>query len=291
MQNWDDLRVFLSTARAGTSRAAAKHLGINQSTVLRRIQRLEERAGTRLFDRQPSGLVLTDSGAELVGLAVVIEDNIAAVDRRLQGRDTSLEGAIRLSMPDMMVGPTAPHLARFSEQYPRIEIDAFVDNDVVSLNHREADLVLRLGPSPPDELLGRRISPVPFAIYGSHDYLDGRDEHADPSSLDWVRWEESARDFPAERWIDSHVAPEQVRSRINTSLAHSELVAAGIGVGLQACYVGGADVRVRRLGGTIDFGLVLWLLTHADLMQTARVRALLRFLGDALTAERARFLG
>jgi len=291
MQNWDDLRVFLATARAGSSRGGARDLGVNQSTVSRRIGQLEQRTGVRLFDRLPSGFVLTEAGDELLALATEVEDRVALLDRRLQGRDVQLRGPVRLSLPDFAVQPTAPHLARFAAQYPQIELDVIVDNGYVNLTRREADLAMRLGTKAPEELHGRRVASVWTAPYGSKSYLAGRPRPLDLAALDWVRWDEVWRQLPPERWIDAHIPAERVRARVNTSLVHTELVAAGLGVGLKVCWSADADPRLQRAAPPQDFGLGLWLLTHEDLKRTARVRALLRFLGDALAAERGRFEG
>ena len=113
----------------------------------------------------------------------------------------------------------------------------------------------------------------------------------DLSQLDWIRWDEPWRGLPTERWISANIPNERVRARVNTSLASGELVALGVGVGFKLCYVGDSDPRLRRIGPPIDFGFGFWALTHRDLKRTARVRALLRFLGDALAAEADRFVG
>ena len=137
----------------------------------------------------------------------------------------------------------------------------------------------------------RRIGVLALAIYGSESYLQGRSRPIDPSAMDWVRWDETWRKIPPEAWIDANVAPEQIRARINTSFAMGELLAAGIGVGFHPCHLADPDPRFRRATPPFDFGLVLWLLTHEDLRNTARIRALMTHLGDELTAERARFAG
>ncbi len=291
MQNWDDLRVFLAAARAGSARGAARELGVNQSTISRRIAQLEQSSGVRLFDRRPGGLVLTEAGDELLALSSEVEERIAAVDRRLQGRDVQLRGVVGLSLPDFGIEAAAPHLARFAALYPEIELEVMVENDFVSLTHREADLALRLAIDPPAQLVGRRVASVWAAIYGSEGYLEGCARPIDPATLDWVRWDEPWRRIPPERWIAEHVPPERIRARINSSQAHRELVAGGLGVGLLACYTADADPRLHRAAAPVDFGLGLWLLTHEDLRRTVRVRTLLRFLGDALAAERPRFQG
>ena len=289
MNNWDDLRLFLATARAGSSRQAARELGINQSTVSRRIRKLEEHSGARLFDRRPGGLSLTEAGEELLALAGQVEDRVAVLDRRLHGRDETLRGPVRLTLPDMFVGEIAAPIARFGQRYPDIEVAVVTDNSNVRLTHREADLALRIAGTPPDQLVGRRIGPLQIAIYGARSVAHPED--IDPSALPWVRWEERWGFFPTERWLDSHVAPDQVRARVNSSHAQTELVAAGVGVAWQPCHAADQDARLVRLGEPTDFGLTLWLLTHEDLRKTARVMALMRFLGDALAAARGRGSG
>lgn len=291
MQSWDDIRIFLALARAGTSRAAADSLGVNQSTVSRRLARLEQDAGVRLFERLPGGLVLTAAGEELLASAEHIDDAVADLDRRLLGRDTQLRGRVRLSMPDFMVGPTAPILARLGARYPAITIELMVDNGYVDLTHREADLALRLSTSAPDQLVGRRLAPARAAIYGAPAYLDAQPQPLDPTRMDWLGWDEPWRGIPPERWMSANLEPHRVRARVNTNLALCELSAAGLGVAFQLCFTGDADPRLRRVGDPWDFGLSLWLLTHADLRSTARIRALMRGLGDALADQRAQLYG
>jgi DNA-binding transcriptional LysR family regulator len=291
MDNWDDLRLFLAMARSGSTRGGALQLGLNQSTVSRRLVQLEARTGVRLFDRSPSGLQLTDAGEELLGVAAEVEDRVADAERRLQGRDENLSGTVRLSMPDFAVAPAARPLAALSKRYPRIELQVMVDNGFVDLTHRQADLALRLAKEPPAHLIGRRIAPVRLAVYGSEAYLRDQPAPVDVTSLDWVGWDEPWRQVATEQWIAANVPADRVRVRVNTSLAMAALLAAGVGVGFKLCFNGDAHPQLRRAQAPRDFGFALWLLTHADLRGNARVRAVLRFLADALAKDRDRFIG
>jgi DNA-binding transcriptional LysR family regulator len=166
-----------------------------------------------------------------------------------------------------------------------------VDNGFVRLTHREADPVLRVAGGAPAALVGRRIAPVKMSVYGSTARLRGRPLPLDVVSEPWVRWDQTWRMVAIEQWIEGNVPPEHVRARVNTSLGISALVATGVGVAFMPCYVGDADPRFQRAAPIMDFGLSLWLLTHEDLRYTARVRVLLRFIGDALSGERGRFEG
>ncbi len=286
MHNWDDARLFLAIARYGTSRKAARGLGLNQSTVSRRLGQLEREAGVALFERRSTGFELTEAGAEILSVAEEIEERFALLDRHVLGRDVRLSGHIRLSLPDFAVTPLSRTLTGFRRQYPEIELGVIVANDYVSLTHRQADIALRLGRRAPDHLVGRRIARAEVAVYAAPSYLEEHDDHSDLSALDWIRWEEPFRSIPPERWIDQHIPSARVAAQVNTSLAQLELTACGMGVAFQLCYSGDPDPRMVRIAHPADFGMSLWLLTHEDIRKTARIRAFMSFVGDALSAQR-----
>ncbi len=291
MKNWDDARIFLAIARQGTSRAAARQLGLNQSTVSRRVAQLEADAGVALFERRPSGLKLTEAGHETLALAQQVEETFALFDRKVGGRDVKLSGSIRLSLPDLGVSMVAPILAEFGARYPEIELEVIVENGYVSLTHRHADVVLRLGQRADEHLVGRRIGRAAVAVYASPEYMATVADPSDLSSMEWVRWEEPFRRIPPEVWFDTHTPSARVRAQINTSLAQLELIASGAGVAFQLCFLGDADPRLVRIAQPADFGLSIWLLTHEDLRATARIRAFMELVGDGLQALRARIEG
>ncbi|MFT5432939.1 MAG: DNA-binding transcriptional LysR family regulator [Myxococcota bacterium] len=291
MVDWDDIRLFLSVARAGTSRLAGRELGISQSTVSRRLNRLEAHAGVHLFERHPAGLRLSEAGHDFLDGAVRMEEEFARLNAQVMGRDRRLSGQIRLSVPDMMVAPLAGILAEFSAQYPAVELEVIVENGYANLTHREADVALRLGTSAPDHLVGRRIAPASAAIYASPAYLAAVEPSEDLARLDWIRWEEPWRTIPPERWMDDNVAGCRVVARVNTNLAMVELMAAGAGLGFQLCYTADADSRLTRVSKPFDFGLYVWLLTHPELKSTARIAAFTAFVANALSVRQDRFVG
>ena len=299
---------------------------IDSNAVSRRVGQLEEQLGVRLFERRSDGLILTAAGLELLDLASEVEERMDTLNRRLHGRDLALRGSVRLSLPDFAVRPVVAHLGAFTEQFPRIDVEVIVDNGFAELGQREADLVLRLATSPRPQLIGRRIATTRLCPYGSPAYLADRqrpldltrnkarrrtlrgsaagpqvrvpgDARGSPplpaklTRLDWIRWDEPWASAPTERWIDANVPEERVRGRVNTSLAQAEVLASGRGVGFKLCYTGDADSRLVRAGPPMDFGFALWLLTHDDMKNNARVRVLMRFLGDVLATDRLRFIG
>ena len=192
-ENWDDLRVFLAVARAGSLSGAARTLGVNHSTVFRRIGAFEAALGVRLFERQPGGYLLTPAGEELRDGALRVEEEIANLSRKVAGQDLRLSGTVRVTTIDMLAFGLLPrHLAGFRDAYPGIEVDLVVGNATLNLSRREADVALRVGNAPAETLVGRRVGRLAFAVYGSAGYRARRPE-PDLALHDWIGFELRAR--------------------------------------------------------------------------------------------------
>ncbi len=283
--DWDDLRYLLAVGRAGSLSGAARRLGVNHSTVFRRLGALEERLGVRLFERLPGGYVATAAGEDLLHGAERIESEALELDRRLAGRDLSLSGSLRLTAPDdvaerLLMGP----LAAFRRAYPEISLEVAIDNRMLSLTKREADVALRPSTRPPDVLVGRRIGPLASALYATGETV--------PENGPWIAWEEGGGPPDVARWIERHIAPERIVYRSNSMLHLLAACRAGVGVALLPCFLADPESALRRLAPP-DRALTtdLWLLTHPDLRRSARVRALLDFLFEALKPMRPRLAG
>ncbi len=283
-RNWDDLRLFLAVARAGSLSGAARSLGVNHSTVFRRIGAFEEALDVRLFERLPNGYVLTAAGEEMREAALRVEAEIAALGRKVAGQDLRLSGTVRITTIDMLaLGLLPRHLAAFRTAYPGIELEIAVSNAAVNLSRREADIALRVSNQPPEALIGRRAGRLVFAAYGAAATMD---EAADIplAERDWIGFDSDhealvrrfARFLPRTRPI----------FRVNSVAAAIAAAKAGIGLAPLPCGIADLEpdlVRVAPLPD--DFTLDLWLLTHEDLRRTARIRAFLDFLAEALAGE------
>ncbi|MCO4746123.1 MAG: LysR family transcriptional regulator [Proteobacteria bacterium] len=286
MHNWDDLRIFLASARAHSSRGAARALGVNQSTVARRLRQLEEDAGVKLFERGARGFELTELGREVLVEAAKIEDSFAALDRLIMSRDARPSGKVRLSVADGLLSLMGPVVADVARDHPTIDIEVEVNNGLVSLSHLEADVVLRVAARPPETLVGRRIASLVGAPYGSRQYLAGASDVHRLAEHRWVRWAEAWQGFSVERWISANVAPSRVATTANSNQALTSLVAQGVGVGFLPCFSADADPELSRIGPRVELGASVWLLTHEDLRKTGRVAAFMKCAGEALLRHR-----
>ncbi|HEX6244844.1 MAG TPA: LysR family transcriptional regulator, partial [Polyangiales bacterium] len=181
MLDWDDLRYFLAIHRAGTLARAAAELSINATTVGRRLSVLEDRVEARLFDRTPDGYVLTLTGRDLLQRAERMEAEALGVARDIKGRDQRPVGNVRLSATEMIATRfIAPHLPRFHAVYPELTLEIECTNRVVSLSRREADVALRLSRPREDDVVTKRLSSVPVALYAAHRYLERAGAPRDP---------------------------------------------------------------------------------------------------------------
>lgn len=288
--NWDDLRVVLAIARRGTLSAAAKDLGVTHSTMSRRLAAVESSVGARLFERLPNGYEPTAEGRGVIDAALRVETEIQHLDRKITGADARLSGTVRLTTVDLLAVHLAPSFTRFRRRYPGVDLVISVDNARRNLAKREADIALRVSrDSPPENLIGRRLARVDFALYAARSLLEETGS-ADLEALPWMGWDASVAATVTERWMQAHVPGARTVARVDSTLVMVESIRSGLGIGFLACFEGESDPSLVRLRSpNPEFAMQLWLLTHPDLRSTARVRACLDHLEEALRPLAPRF--
>lgn len=173
MDDWNDLRLVLAIVRAGSLTSAAKALGVNHSTTFRRLGALEERLGVRLFERLPAGLYApTSAGERMAATAERVETETAALDRDLLGADLRLSGRLRVTCSETLAyALLTPCVADFRAAQPGIVLDLVIDNRVLSLSRREADVALRVARPKEPDLHGRKLADLAWALYATPDLL------------------------------------------------------------------------------------------------------------------------
>jgi len=289
--DWNDLKIVLAIRRAGSLAGAARDLGVNHSTVFRRLTTLEETQGVRLFDRLPSGYAPTQAGEDMAETAAEVEAKIHALDRRLAGLDTQLAGRIRVTAPDdIMSYWLIPVLAAFRVAHPGILVETAVTNRNLDLSKRDADIALRPTAAPPETLVGRRLGETAMGIYGVADLAGDGIAPADWSAdtRPWVVYDPSMASIPMTQWQYRHI-PEANHAIFCDSVAAAvEVARQGIGLGLLPCMVADRIDALTRIGGPVEgVSVGLWLLTHQDLRGTARIRAFMDFVAERAKRDRA----
>jgi DNA-binding transcriptional LysR family regulator len=292
---WSDLQVFLAAAREGTLAAAADALGVNASTVQRRIGKLERELATRLFDRSQRGYSLTAVGEELLERVLTIEQEILAIDRHVGGRDQRLEGTIRVAtVDDLATGVLSPIFRDFRREHPGVTLEVGVGSGFADLARRQADVAIRFGRKPAlGDLVVKHVSRVDVGLYGSRAYLRA---HGRPMCVEdlrhhaIVRGDEQMAGLPMERIIDRYADPARIAFRSDSMLARACAVRDGLGIGLLGCFTGETERKLERIRLAFpEAASDLWMVIHVDLRRNARVRAFVDFVHEALVALRPRF--
>ncbi|MBZ9682336.1 MULTISPECIES: LysR family transcriptional regulator [unclassified Mesorhizobium] len=285
MIDWDDVRYFLAAARGGSVRAAAERLGVYHSTVLRRIAQLEERLGTRMFEKLPSGYRLTAAGEEVLELANQMEASSHQLETRVFGRDQSARGLLRVTVPPFLATHLLmPDLADFARMHPDIEMEILTTGEVANLTNREADVAIRIiadRKTLPLNLHGLKGPEVFSGVYMSRDRLPAL-RAGTPDPLRWIA-------------IDNHGIPDWARegevhitgAPFRTPDAETQIIAAQQGIGMTKlpCFVGDADPLLVRVPGTNPpMHGTLWILTQGEARKTKRVRLFTEFVSRRLAA-------
>jgi DNA-binding transcriptional LysR family regulator len=279
--DWDAVRFFLELARAKTLARAARRLRVDYTTVGRRISAFERELGAKLFERTPDGFVLTDAGESIRAAAEQMEQSALTVEQRALGADRRLSGTVRVAAAESAGHAVVlPAMRALHQRHPEIRIHLQTGLARLDIARREADLALRF--TPPEsggDLRFRRLTPIGFALYASKDYLA---RHRPPipgagfAGRDAVLFEEGFRGAPAYMSLTYPLREARAAVRANSMLSLVEAVAIGLGVGALTCCLGDADPRLRRVFPDLPAQRDdLWLVVHADVQRTGRIRALI----------------
>lgn len=291
---WDDLRYVLAVHRAGTLAGAARALGVSHVTVFRRIEHIEKGLGVRLFDRKRQGYVVTPVAAGIVAQTEQVEDQINAIERRIWQQDHEVHGTVRLTTTDTIAIAVLPGiLAGLRTAHPGLSVEMMISHASLNLTKRDADIAIRHTVSPPDMLIGHRLAPVRYAIYGARRFAPrGRRSAPDLATVPWIAPDDDPSEYRFTSWLRENGHEQQVVLRCNSFIAMAHAVRAGVGVGILSCFT--ADgieglVRLSPVIRAVDYEY--WILTHRELREVARVAKTYAFLRDAFAAMRPLFLG
>src|SRR4051812_3670553 len=292
MLSWDDFRYVKAIADTRSLGGAAQELSVNHSTVFRRLAQIEKGLGSRLFERSRGGYALTPCGEEMVRLAERMGEDIVAFERQVTGHDLRPSGELRVTTNDTaLIYLMTEIFAGFRHAYPEISLDVVVANQALNLSKRDADVAIRATDRPPETLIGRRAASISWAVFAASEKAP---QNFNPESngrdVEWIGFGDNLANLKAAKWLKERAG--RIVYRINTVLGLAEATAAGIGVGLLPCFIGSKTPGLTRITPPIaDLVDGLWLLTHSDLRQTARVRAFMDFAGAEITKRRKQLEG
>lgn len=291
MIDWDDLRYFLAVVRTGSTVAAARALGVNQTTAARRIALLEERLGTTLFERHPGGYRLAENGDELVAAAEQVEADVRKFAELATARGRGAGSIIRVTTNEPLANVIlAPALREFRAQYPDVRVEIVISPRQLDLAHGEADVALRAAPRPTDPcLVARRVGDANWGVYCSRDYAA---LHGAPGDLVELRAHTILTIADASGSRLAQLVPD-ARSIENRDTINDLCVAirAGLGVASLPCVFGDSFPDFVRCFVQDDPVTPVWLVYHERLRGAAHVRAFLDFIIAHTRAARDRLLG
>lgn len=289
--DWNDLQIFLALEREGTARAAAARLKVSHSTISRRIEALESRFDTKLFDRTPEGFVVNAAGAQILARAQQIEAEMLELERSVVGTDIRLQGDICLTAPPPVAEYLLlPILANFQREYPLITIELNATYEHVNLSRRDADLAIRFSEKPDEHLVGRRLPDFRETVFASLDYIAAHWDGKRPIDPEWIGWPE---DGPlSKRARKANFPRAQVGWLMPTLNLHAQAAVEGFGMASLPCIMGDQIAGLARVpGAKLTDGHPGWLLTHPDLRRLERVRVFARFLAEEIVAQSDRVGG
>lgn len=268
--NWEDLRIFMAVASAGTLSGAARVLSVDQATVSRRLAALELALGARLLDRLPREARLTALGKAVLVEVATMEERALAIERIALSATSEAHTRVTLSAPPILARHLlAPHVNTLSQRLARVQLTVFSESHFVSLAKVEADVAMRLSPGDMDTDIVKKIGQMQFALYATADYPNRTDD----ANWEFVGYTERQTDFEHKQWLYRTIAGRRVACEVTDLSNQYEAACSGIGVAGLPCFLADADPRLVRLETRqpmLELGI--WLAIHPDRRNDVLVR-------------------
>lgn len=278
--NWDDLRFILAVGRLPTFTAAARHLGVNESTVARRVARYEARLNLRLFERRMGMLEPTEACSELILRAERIELEVQAAEGMLAGTNDRAAGVVRVTaVPIIANHVLVPALPKLLNQHRDLQVELIADGRNLNLINREADIALRLArPTNDTRAIVKRVGQLTYAIYSAKNLAN--------KSIPWITYEDRMEDLPQARLIASEMAKghnSKAQLRVNDAETLLQSVKKGLGKSMLPVAIGSRENGIVRIGEEAKtVTREVWPLVHPDLQDLIRIRVVMDWLAATI---------
>lgn len=283
---WDEIRTAYHVARLGTVSGAADALGVHHATVIRHIDALEGRLGTKLFQRHARGYTATEAGDDLMQVAQATDDQFTQLVSRLKGRGTSVTGELVVTSLESQAPLLAPVLAEFQMANPGVIVRFVTGDRVFRLEYGEAHVAIRAGAAPnePDNVV-QKFGRVWVGLYASKSYLERHpmpESDADLRGHSFIGYDNLDTRVPFYRWMSEEIPRERIVMRVTDGRSVKYALSAGIGIGFMQVWEAEREPNLVQVAAPRDdWAAPLWLVTHVDLHRTAKVQAILSHLKDA----------
>ena len=292
--NWNDLRAFLAVARTARLTTAAARLGMDHTTVGRRIAALETGLGARLFDRSPQGYALTPHGERLMPTAERIESLALTAAADLGEADQAVTGVVRIGAPEGFGSYVlAPLMAPLAEHHPGLDIQLVAISGVLSLSKREADIAVTLSTPREGRLVSRKLTDYGLSLYAAPAYLDARPPIRTRADMAGQRFVGYIEDLLYSPELDYMQAPDvdiHVSVQSSNLIAQLQATLAGAGLCVLPDFIAAKQPGlVRVLPDAVHLERSLWLVVHADLKNLARIRVVTDMIAASVRADRDLF--
>lgn len=294
--DWNDVSVFLALVRHRNLSETARFLGVNHTTVGRRIRALEDQLNQRLFERTRLGYLLTDAGHHLLRHAEGMEEHAHSIALEFTESNTAPGGIVRLATMEALGSLyLAPRMAQLYKDHPAVRIELVTASHWINLSKREADILISF-PKPQ----GRRIDVTKIGefalhLYATPGYLKA---HGTPETIDDLKghrlidYIDELVQISAVRWLSDIIQEPPVDFRSTSLVAQYNAAATGLGIAMLPTFVAGRDKRlVRVLADRVVVKRDFWLTVHQDLLHLLRVRQVLAFLTKLIENDRDFLMG
>lgn len=293
--DWDNLRFFLEVSRAGRLTAAARRLGVDHTTVSRRLQALEKSLGVALFLRDTSGYTLTEAGRNLLPQVELMEGASVRIEQALPNPGEKLSGQVRIGTTEgygtiMLAG----QLSGLGQRYPHLHLDLLALPRAVRLSRHEADIVITLERPERGPFIITKLTDYVLRLYAGKEYLQQHGPIRRRDDLVRHRFVSYVDDLVFSKellFLDEIAGSGEVGLRSTSVLAQQEAIAAGAGIGILPAFSADMDVRLSAvMPEQIRFVRTFWMLMPIELKDIARMRVTWDYLRQMATESQARLM-
>ena len=286
--DWSDFKVLIALSEAGSVAGAARLLGVDASTVSRRLAALEDAVGATLVIRGGRDFAITADGRSVLAAAQEMADATSRAANAIRAGKQEVAGLVRLSCIAAFARALSGLLPLVKERHPALDLAILVSNRPIDLMRGEADIGLRLFRPVEPDLVIRQTSDCGWGVYAARSYAATRGLPASPDDLQdhqLILYDEKRNHLPGPDWMERHARGFGSHIRVDSSTTAAQLIASGAGIGVTTCLQGDSDPSLVRVFPEPVAFQACYIVYHESLRGSARIRAMADLLAEFLKAK------